>query len=60
MAALKKKNLQLVANEAKRATRRRCGAEVSAHSHPADDYTLDHPLQPNAIINEARRDTLSS
>ena len=43
-SAAKKKPPHLVANEEKLSTRRRCGAEVSAYTHPVDDYTLDHML----------------
>ncbi len=43
-AAGKKKPQNLVSNEEKFSTRRRCGPEVSAYTHRADNYALDHIL----------------
>ena len=38
----KKKHLRLVTSEKTCSTRRRCGAECPAYTHPSDDYVLDH------------------
>lgn len=40
----KNKHLHLVASAEKYSTRRLCGEECSAYTHPSDDYALDHIL----------------